>query len=157
VARRRVALAALLLSPRRQWPAIVAAIFVAGNAAHLISGRPFGLSLGYLTANVVESFCCAWMISRWCGPEVRFGRVREVLALIAAAVFVNAGSGVIGGATGALTDRSPFAELWLTWWVVDGLGILLVTPLIITWRDVHDLFHGLRWPQVLECVMLVAV
>src|SRR5580693_2517236 len=73
-----IGLAALLLSPRRQWPAILTAIFLAGNVANLLGGRGLAASLGFMTANVVESLACAWLITRWCGPGVRFGRVTEV-------------------------------------------------------------------------------
>ena len=113
-------------------------LFVAGNTANLIAGRPLDLSLGFMAANLVESLACAWLISSWCGPEVRFKRIREVLALVVAAVFVNAGSAVIGAGTAALTGRSAFKSFWFTWWIVDGLGILLITPLIVTWSDFRD-------------------
>ena len=152
-----IALAALLLSPRRQWPAILAGIFVAGNAANLLVGRPLDLSLGYMTANIVESLASAWLIWRWCGPEVRFGRVREVLALVVAAVVVNAGSALIGAGTAAFTGRAPLGAFWFDWWIVDGLGILLITPLIVTWSDFRDLFEDLHWRRVLECLLLIAV
>jgi PAS domain S-box-containing protein len=152
-----IGLAALLLTPRRQWPVILAGIFVAGNAANLVVGRPFTLSIGFMTANIVESLACAWLILHWCGPEVRFTRVREVLALVAAAVCVNAGSALIGAGTAALSGLTPFGDLWLRWWIEDGLGILLIAPLIVTWSDFRDLFHDLRWPRVLESLLLMLV
>ena len=53
-----IGLAALLLSPRRLWPAIAAVLFIAGNSANLIEGRPFIGSVGFMTANVLESLGC---------------------------------------------------------------------------------------------------
>ena len=150
-------LAALLLNPRRHWGVILAGIFVAGNAANLVVGRSLPLSLGFMTANIVESLVSAWLIARWCGPEVRFGRIRDVVALIVAAVFVNGGSATIGAATASLTTHSEFGSFWFTWWIVDGLGILLITPLIVTWSDCRDMFQDVRWTRVLEVLLLAAV
>jgi integral membrane sensor domain MASE1 len=145
-----VGLAALVLSPRRQWPVILAVLFIAGNGANLVSGRAAAASLGFMTANLIESLACAWLIARWCGSGVRFTRIQEVLALMTSAVFVNAGSALLGAGTAALTNTSPFRDFWFTWWVADGLGILLVTPLIVAWSDFGNLFHKLRWYRVLE-------
>jgi PAS domain S-box-containing protein len=151
-----IGVAAVLLSPRRQWRAVLAAIFVAGNAANLVAGRPVALSLGYMTANIVESFSCAWIVTRWCGPEVRFRRVREVMALIVAAVLTSAVAASIGVGTVLLTGRS-IPGLWFRWWVEGGLGILLITPLIVTWSDFHGLFRELRWSQLLEGALVTAI
>ena len=129
-----IGLAALLLSPRRLWPAIATTLFVAGNTANLLDGRPLVNSLGYMTANVLESLACALFILRWCGEHVTFTRVKDILALLCAATLVNAATALLGAGTAALTTAAPFWSFWGTWWVADGLGILLVAPLIVTFR-----------------------
>jgi PAS domain S-box-containing protein len=149
-----IGLAALLLAPRRLWPAILTTLFIAGNSANLISGRPLILSAGFMTANVLESAACAWLISRWCGDDVKFVRVKEVLALIAAAIFVNALTSFIGAGTAALTGKAQFWHFWLIWWVSDGLGILLITPLIVTW---FKPLGGIQWGRVVEYGAFIAV
>lgn len=127
-----IGLAALLLCPRRLWPAILVALFVTGNAANLLHGRPLLNSLGFMTANTLESLSCAWLIIRVCGEDVRFTRMREIFVLIVAAVFVNACTGLIGAGTAALASSASFSAFWFTWWVADGLGILLLSPLIVS-------------------------
>lgn len=67
-----IGLAALLLIPRRLWPATVVALFLAGNAADLSIGRPLFNSVGFMTANMLESLGCAWLIIRTCGNQVSF-------------------------------------------------------------------------------------
>ncbi|MCX6632700.1 MAG: MASE1 domain-containing protein [Candidatus Solibacter sp.] len=150
-----IGLAALLLSPRRRWPAILLTLFLAGMAANS-AGRPLATGVGYMIANLAESLGCAWLISRWCGETVRFRRVKEVLALIVCVTAVNAGSALIGAGTATLAHASPFRDAWLTWWVADGLGILLVTPLIVTWSGVRQWFGGLRWGRTLESGLFLA-
>ncbi len=143
-------LAALLLSPRRRWPSILPILFVVGSCANLLSGRPFSASLGFMTANVLESFLCAWLISHFCGEVVRFSRVKEVVALLASAGLVNACTALLGGGTASLTTGASFWSCWLTWWVSNGLGIVVITPLLVVWLDFADWLPGLRWSRSAE-------
>ncbi|EPR42111.1 multi-sensor signal transduction histidine kinase [Desulfovibrio sp. X2] len=130
-----VGLASLLLAPRRLWPAVLAAVFLAGNAANLLSGRPLANSLGFMTANVLESLLGAWLMRLWCGRDIRFNRVKDVGALIAVSVLANAATACVGAGTAALAGVASFWSLWATWWVADGLGMLLVTPLVVGWAE----------------------
>ncbi|MBL0161143.1 MAG: PAS domain S-box protein [Bryobacterales bacterium] len=151
-----VSLAALLLSRRGLWPAMLAVFFAAGTISSVVMGRTIGSGAGFMIANVVESAACAWVITRVCGEGVRFVRVREVLALAIAATLVNAGSATLGAGAGALTSSSDFAGLWRTWWVVDGLGILLVTPLIVTWWGAGVILPKFRWRGAVEWSLFLA-
>lgn len=128
-----VGLAALLLSPPRLWPKLLLAIFLAGNLASLVSGHPPLNSLVFMCANVFESLGCAWLITAWCGERVLFTRTREVLALILAATAVNGVSTLAGAGAATLVGIFPSWSFWATWFVSDGLGILLVTPLLAAW------------------------
>ena len=111
-----IGLAVLLLRPRREWLAILSVLFAAGNLANLTSGRQPLASLGFMTANVLESLACAWMILRWCGPRVRFERVRDIMALLAAATLANASTAFIGAATAVLVVHAAFWDFYWTWW-----------------------------------------
>ena len=145
-----VGLAALLLSPRRLWPSIALVLFIAGNAADLFQHRLYINNLGFMTANVMESWGCAWLISRICGQRIRFERVKDVLALILAATMVNACSACLGAGIATLTSGTAFGHNWLIWWVADGLGILIVTPLIVTWSDGCSFLTDMRWKKQVE-------
>ena len=151
-----IGLAALLLSPRRRWPLVLALLFLAGILADLLSGRSLLAGIGFMTANVTESLAGAWLISRWCGEAVRFSRVKEVLALIACATAVNACTAFAGAGTASFISSSPFWNTWQTWWVAHGLGILLVTPLIVTWSDFQDWLRGPRGERRLESWLFIA-
>ena len=145
-----IGLAALLLSPRRLWPAILAAMFVAGNTANLLVGRPLFNSIGFMLANILESLACAWLIIRWCGEEVKCTRVKEIVSLLCAAIFVNAVTACIGAATAAASGTAPFWSFWKTWWIADGLGIILIAPLIVTWSNLLISFSSIRWNKAIE-------
>jgi len=139
-----VGLAALLLNPRRLWSIIIGALFVAGIAANLIISRPLFASLGFMTTDVLESLGCAWLLMRICGDQVNFSRVRGVLALLLAATLVNAVTAFLGAGTATLTQGAFFWKFWRTWWVADCLGILLITPLIVTWSQPSVPLHPTR-------------
>ena len=136
-----VALASLLLSKRTRWLLLMAGVFIAGVAADLLGGRPLLSSLGFMTANVAESLTCAWVLQRLCGTAIRFERTTEATALVFAAIACNAVTALIGAGTAALAAHASFWPFWLTWWVADGLGIFLITPLIVT---APRAFHRLR-------------
>ena len=152
-----VGLAALLLNPRRFWPAILIAIFIAGNAANFISGRPMTNSLGFMTVNVLESLLCAFLLTNFCGNNIRFERVKEVVFLILGAVGVNAITALFGAIVAYVTSLSTFWIFWQTWWVADGLGILLVTPAILAWSRVKISLSDLRNQRFLESLVFLGI
>ena len=130
-----IGLAALLLTPRRSWPSLLAAIFIAGIFSDHLVGRPLFMSLGFMTSNVLESLLCALLLQRWCKSPLDFSSLRTVLLLAFAATVVNGATACLGGATAALTGGGSFWIFWRTWWISDGLGIFLFTPFIIAWRE----------------------
>ena len=152
-----IALAALLLSKQRRWLPLMAGVFVAGVAADLLAGRPLGNSVGFMTANVAESLLCAFAIQRLCGTDIRFERAAEISALIFAATVCNAVTALIGAATATLAVPAAFWHFWLTWWISDGLGILLVTPLIVSWSQELRRLHDFNWKKVVEAIVFVAI
>ena len=127
-----IGLAALLLNPKRRWRWILVVLFLAGNLSNLMAGRNMLASIGFMLANVLESWACGWLISRSTGPRI-FDTVASVRRLLVAATLVNGLTTFIGAATAALFPGAPFWEFYRTWWVADGLGILLVAPFIVTW------------------------
>jgi len=145
-----IGLASLLLCQRRLWPAIIAVMFVAGNTANLLSGRPVVCSLGFMTANVLESLACALVITAWRGKSLTLASVKDVDALIFASTVVNACTSIIGAGTAFLTHTASFWNFWQTWWVADGLGILLVTPLIVSWSNFKGVITDFRLSKAVE-------
>jgi PAS domain S-box-containing protein len=152
-----IGLAALLLSSRRAWPAILIAIFVAGNTANLLSGRPLANSLGFMTANVIESLASAWVLRRWCGDDIRFQRTKEVAALIFVATVVNAGSASLGALTASLSGAATFGEFWVSWWVADGLGMLIAAPFLTAWLAPVEPMRHIPWSRKFEGGVFLAV
>ncbi|MBF0571787.1 MAG: PAS domain S-box protein [Candidatus Omnitrophica bacterium] len=153
-----VSLAAFLLNPRRLWPLLTLVFYISGITADLaMSGRPLMMSLGFMTGNMVESICCAWLIIYWSRGFQNFNKAREVLALIVSAVFVNAFSSCIGALTSMLTSGDSLLGSWQTWFIADGLGILLVGPFIVAWSRVKELKEILCFKKIIEGSAFLAV
>ncbi len=150
-----VSLAAFLLNPRRLWPSLTFAFYISGIAADFfLAGRSFMTGVGYMTANMVESIGCAWLILHWSGGFRRFTQVTEILALIAGTIFVNALSSCIGAWTSVLTRGASFAGSWQTWYISDGLGVLVMGPFIVAWINIRDLIVRFRLKILIEGLLL---
>ena len=77
----------------------------------------------------------AWVVLRRLGFRGTLNRLRDVVALILAAVLAPVLSAGMATAmyayTGHPNAHSPFVAL--SWWRMNGLGIMVLTPTILTW------------------------
>ncbi len=155
-----VALAALLLSNRDKWLPVLLTIFATNIAGNLTGGNSLPVSFGFALANILEPTLGAWVIIRFSGAGTTFTRVAEVLALCLAAVVMNACTALLGASVPTLAFGAPFLETWRLWWVADGLGILLITPVIVTWVKLPKMFRGIpvnRLAEGMSLLLAVAV
>jgi PAS domain S-box-containing protein len=128
-----VALAILLLRPKREWGGLLAMIFVVNITSDLFFGNAIAISAGYAFANVLEAAACGWTMSRLRREPVMFTRLGDVLALIFVSIFVNALTTSLGALVPVLGFGAQYFDVWLIWLIADGLGLLAVTPLIVLW------------------------
>jgi PAS domain S-box-containing protein len=77
----------------------------------------------------------------------------EALGLFGVAVFGNALTALLGAAVPALAFGAPFWRAWLLWLVADGLGMILIAPLIVAWSGGRDSFSSIAWRQWVEIVL----
>ena len=127
-----IALAALLVLGYRAWPAIIVGAFLvnvttAGNVA---------TSLAIASGNTLEAVCGAWLVNRFAGGTTAFDRPQGVVKFALAAVvstIISPVFGVTSLALGGFADWANFGAIWLTWWLGDTTGDLLIAPLIILW------------------------
>ena len=127
-----IALAALLILGSRMWPAV----FVGAFLVNITTAGNVATSLGLATGNTLEGLAGAWLITRFAGGLDVFDHARDVFrfavfALIATTV--SATIGVVSLALGGLAAWETFGPVWLTWWLGDVGGALVVAPALITW------------------------
>lgn len=125
-------LAALLVLPRRRWPWVLAAVVVGELVGDtVLQGYPIAPSLWWSAANTVEPLVGALLIERVCGRPARV-TMAALLAFLSRGVLL---APLVGATIGTIGTVSEFGGGWISTWVKfgvgDGLGILVVTPLLV--------------------------
>ncbi|MFN0028778.1 MAG: MASE1 domain-containing protein [Acidimicrobiales bacterium] len=125
------ALGMFLLSTRRRWPALAAAIFVSNLVVQVLTRGSLGLAAVLGLADAAEPMLMAAVIGRATGPNYLGSKpMRRAWALLGATGGANAVTAALAaGAIAAMTGAS-FGGAWLSWFLADGVGILTLTPLM---------------------------
>ena len=128
-----IALAAFLLFGNRVWPAI----FLGAFLVNLTTAGSVITSIGIAAGNTLEGVAGAFLVNRFAAGIASFERARDVFRFAAlAAVGATAISATVGVTVLALAGFAPwesFGAIWLTWWLGDAVGALVVTPLFLLW------------------------
>jgi len=128
-----IAIAALLVFGRRVWPGV----FLGALAANLLTHLPIGSTIGIATGNTLEAVVACSLLQRSKQWRNSFDSVGEVLTFVVyATVLSPLVSATIGSLSICLGDPNRWADfwyLWLTWWMGDGFGALIVSPLLLSW------------------------
>ena len=133
-----IALAALVVFGYRTWPAI----FLGAFLVNVTTAGNIGTSLCIATGNTLEAVCGAWLVNQFGGGTRIFDRAQDVFKFALAVMVSTAVSptfGVTSLAVGGLADWANYRAIWLTWWLGDATGALVVAPLLILWSI------GPRW------------
>lgn len=140
-----VALACLLLWGYKVWPGIALGAFL----VNFLSPIPPLAALGIAIGNTSSALLGNYLLRRFAGFQISLTRLRDVLGLVVVAL----ASPVIAGTVGATSLRlaqvtawAGFGSAWRIWWLGDAMGILIVTPLFLTVRDLA----GLRRSRLIE-------
>jgi PAS domain S-box-containing protein len=129
-----LSLVALLVLGRRLWPAVALGALL----VNLDAGIPWPAALGIATGNTLEALLGTTLLRSATGHSVGFDRKLDVLCLLAAALgasLLGATIGVGSAVAGGVLTQDEAAVAWTAWWLGDSLGILLLAPLILVWRN----------------------
>jgi signal transduction histidine kinase len=128
-----IAIAALVLFGSRVWPAILAGAFL----VNVTTASSVAASLGIAVGNTLEAVLAAYLVHRFAGGRHAFAHARDILKFAGlAAMLSTMVSATIGVTTLTLTGHAPPSEvgaIWLTWWLGDAAGAILVAPLLMLW------------------------
>jgi PAS domain S-box-containing protein len=126
-------LAGLVLLDRRYWPLALAGGFAGNLAADVVRHASFPIAAFGSAANSLEALVAAAVLIYACGRPITMGTRREVVALVVGAAGVSNGVTAFLGALVLSSNGSlTFWERWFAWWSGDGLGMLIVAPVILT-------------------------
>jgi PAS domain S-box-containing protein len=125
-----LALAALLLYGRRLWPGIAVGSF----AVNVVTTPP-AAALGIALGSTLGAVTGVALLER-VGFAAELRRVRDVAWLFAAAVAFPLVSASVGVASLALAGELAAEHrlaAWVWWAVGDGVGIVLIAPVLLAW------------------------
>ncbi|MEA2615116.1 MAG: hypothetical protein QOE72_899 [Chloroflexota bacterium] len=132
-----VAVAGLLMLGRRAWPGVTAAALLVDTT----SGASIGVAAAIAVGNTVGPLASVTLL-RATGMRTALLRVRDVLAL----VVLGGGGMLLSAAVGTATlvaagalDVAGAVTVWPVWWVGDAMGVILITPLLLSLGGREDL------------------
>ncbi|HJP94597.1 MAG TPA: MASE1 domain-containing protein [Pyrinomonadaceae bacterium] len=130
-----IAIASLLIFGRRVWPGV----FLGALAANLPTNIPIASAFGIATGNTLEALLACWLLQRTPRWRKSFESVGDVMIFV---VYAAVLAPVVGATIGSLSlcfgdprEWGRFSWLWLTWWMGDGFGALIVSPLLLSWSS----------------------
>ena len=149
-----VALAAVLLWGYRTWPAI----FTAAVIVNATTAGSVATAIAIATGNSLEAVVGAYLINRWSSGCNTFSTPNSVakfaLICFVIATPISASIGLTSLATAGYIERTNFANAWVTWWLGDVTGALVIAPVIVLWASSH--YHAFNRNEFLETVGVLA-
>ncbi len=125
-----IALTSLLVFGLRIWPGVLLGALL-GNYA-----EGFLPSLEISCGATLEAVVGVWLLRRFPGFDLSLVTIRDIFILLAVAVFSSLLSALNGPFWLAFNGIMPW-EVYLSavvhWWMGDALGIILFTPLLLSW------------------------
>jgi integral membrane sensor domain MASE1 len=157
-----IAVAAVLLRGYPVWPGILlgaflanVAVFVANQASDF--GSILAISSCIAVGNTLEAVAAAFLLRRGLGERPPLDRAGDVFRFVVVALLACFVSCTIGATSLCVCRVAPWAlygTIWFTWWLGDVAGVLVVTPVLLTWSELP----WLRWQRrrVVEAILLLA-
>jgi len=147
-----ITLAAFLVFGFRAWPGA----FLGAFFANITTAGSVLTSIGVATGNTLEGVVGYYLVRRFARGQQAFERAQDVFkfAFLAGMVSttISATVGVTTLSLGGFADWTVYGPMWRTWWLGDGVGAVLVTPLVLLWRE----NPRLNWTrqQIIELAIL---
>ncbi|MGH7767849.1 MAG: MASE1 domain-containing protein, partial [Candidatus Binatia bacterium] len=128
-----LALAALLVWGYRLWPGI----FLGAFLVNITTQGSVPTTLGIATGNTVEALLGAWLVCRFANGVNAFESAKNIFKFVLLAALlstaVSATLGVTSLTLGGFARWEQYPAIWLTWWLGDMAGSLIVAPLLVIW------------------------
>jgi PAS domain S-box-containing protein len=129
-----LALGAVLVRGYRIWPAILIGAFVA-NAT---TAGSLATSTAIAVGNTFEGLFGAYLVNHWSGGKDTYESPAGVLRFAFICFLptaICATIGVLALVLGGFAPWSNAGSIWLTWWLGDLAGALVVTPVVVLWAQ----------------------
>lgn len=154
-----LALFALLVLGPRFWPWV----FFAALAVNASTDIPMLAALTIAIGNALEAIVGVCLL-RMVGFQRELHTVQDVMFLVLLAAglstMLSATVGAYSLAYFEVISWDHFAYAWLSWWMGDAMGVLIFTPLLLSWslnkRKAYENGRGVEIVALLLTLLLVA-
>ncbi|MGH7302996.1 MAG: MASE1 domain-containing protein [Candidatus Rokuibacteriota bacterium] len=151
-----IAFASFLLLGPRIWPAI----FVGAFLVNVTTTGSVLTSLGIALGNTFEGRLGAELVWLFANGRDVFNRARDVFKFVvlvgllstSVSATIGASSLTLGGSAG----WREYPTIWLTWWLGDAVGALVVGPLLVLWSTRAEAPRS-RWRMLESAGLFAAV
>src|SRR4029453_4362704 len=129
-----VGIAVLVLGGYRLWRGM----FVAAFMANVTAAGSVATSLAIAAGNTLEGVVACYLMNVWSNGRRTFDTsttVPKSPVISVAAATVAATIGVASLTLAGFSDRPSFPAVWMTWWLGDLAGALVVPPVIVLWAN----------------------
>jgi PAS domain S-box-containing protein len=152
-----IALAALVLFGYQVWPGVAAGAFLLA----FLSPIPHIAAAVYAAGTTLAALTGMFLLRRVVNFCTSLSRLRDALGLI---VFGAFGSSLVSASTGVsllyaahVRGWSGFGSAWLIYWLGDSMGVLLVTPLVLTFPNLLRIRPRVRIAEFTALLLFVTV
>jgi diguanylate cyclase (GGDEF)-like protein len=149
-----IVLAAFLILGYRIWPGV----FLGAFLVNVTTVGTIWTSLGIATGNTLEGLIGAYLVTRFANGKKCFENTPDIFkfAILAGLIgtTVAATIGVTSLSLGGFANWADFKPIWLTWWLGDGVGNVVLAPVLILW--VAESRIGWSWAEFAELGALLS-
>ena len=142
-----IALAAMLLQGRQVWPGIA----LGSVLLHSTADIPSAVIVTSAFSVTVQALVGESVLRR-SGFSTKLDRLQDVMGLVVGAVigstFLGSTLGNLGTCIFGWAQWSNFSRNWWTTWLGDGMGILIITPVLLT---LNHAIASFKFKRKLRC------
>ena len=152
-----IVISVLLLTSREKWLPIFLVFVLAIFLAFLVENYAVGTIIGFSFAYTAEATLATLIIQRIIGQKTNVFSLRQIGV---AAIFIGSVLlliALLGASVALLSYQAPFINTALAWAMADGLGILILVPIVLAWAAEKPSFRNIRRGNVIETVILLAL
>jgi diguanylate cyclase (GGDEF)-like protein len=149
------ALAAILLFGRGIWRAVFASAFF----VYFLTGGELVSSLALAVGNTIEAIVGSLLVERFAAGRDAFRSPRTVFRFAVIAIVSTSITATLGALSVTLAHLAwgDFTFTWLTWWLGNLTGTLVIAPLVLLWTTPIERPGWKDVPEIVEAFVLLVL
>ncbi|HYL11374.1 MAG TPA: MASE1 domain-containing protein [Candidatus Acidoferrales bacterium] len=128
-----ITLAAFLILGVRVWPGVLVGAFL----ANITTAGSVLTSIGIAAGNTLEGVLGAYLVTRFAGGRNAFSNPLNIFKFATLAGMLSTTVSPTMGVTilllGGFAKWADYSSIWVTWWLGDAVGNVLVAPFLLLW------------------------